>query len=139
MSKSENQMATIYLADDDDAIRKKVLKAKTDNGPTEMNSAKPEYIENVFLLMKLVSSEQVPVALSPGAERSVRRGDRFVPDHLHHGVADAHVGRAELGVGHELLGSVGLALDGGTARASDTRGHRIGQNDQRFNDVFRLS
>ena len=59
MSKSENQMATLYLADSDDAIRKKVMKAKTDSGPVEKNSAKPDYIENVFLLMSLVSSEDV--------------------------------------------------------------------------------
>jgi len=59
MSKSENQMATLYLADSDDMIRKKVMKAKTDSGPTEKNSTKPDYIENVFLLMKLVSSEDV--------------------------------------------------------------------------------
>jgi tryptophanyl-tRNA synthetase len=59
MSKSENQMATLYLADDDDTIRKKVMKAKTDSGPTENNSAKPGYIENLFLLMKLVSNEDV--------------------------------------------------------------------------------
>jgi tryptophanyl-tRNA synthetase len=57
MSKSENQYATLYLSDDDDLIRKKVMKAKTDSGPTEMNSQKPDYIENIFLLMKLVSSE----------------------------------------------------------------------------------
>lgn len=59
MSKSENQLATIYLADDDDLIRKKVMKAKTDAGPTEMNSTKPDYIENIFLLMKLVSTDEV--------------------------------------------------------------------------------
>ncbi|MEP7229386.1 MAG: tryptophan--tRNA ligase [Ginsengibacter sp.] len=58
MSKSENQMATLYLADDDDIIRKKVMKAKTDSGPTEKNSSKPGYIENLFLLKKLVSSEE---------------------------------------------------------------------------------
>jgi len=57
MSKSENQNATLYLADEDDVIRKKVMKAKTDSGPTELNSAKPDYIENIFLLMKLVSAE----------------------------------------------------------------------------------
>ena len=57
MSKSENQYATLYLSDDDDVIRKKVMKAKTDSGPTEQNSAKPDYIENIFLLMKLVSTE----------------------------------------------------------------------------------
>jgi tryptophanyl-tRNA synthetase len=59
MSKSENQMATLYLADDDDMIRKKVMKAKTDGGPTENNSVKPDYIDNVFGLMKLVSTDEV--------------------------------------------------------------------------------
>ncbi len=59
MSKSENQMATLYLADDDDTIRKKVMKAKTDGGPAEKNSVKPPYIENLFLLMKLVSADDV--------------------------------------------------------------------------------
>jgi tryptophanyl-tRNA synthetase len=59
MSKSENQYATLYLADDDDLIRKKVMKAKTDAGPTEPNMVKPDYIENIFLLLKLVSSPDV--------------------------------------------------------------------------------
>ncbi len=59
MSKSENQMATLYLADTDDIIRKKVMKAKTDGGPTEQNSAKPDFIENIFLLMRLVSTDDV--------------------------------------------------------------------------------
>lgn len=56
MSKSENQMATIYLADDDEMIRKKVMKAKTDAGPTEPNMPKPDYIQNIFQLMQLVSN-----------------------------------------------------------------------------------
>ncbi len=59
MSKSENQMATLYLADDDEMIRKKVMKAKTDGGPIENNSSKPPYIKNIFLLMSLVSSKDV--------------------------------------------------------------------------------
>ncbi|MBO9660117.1 MAG: tryptophan--tRNA ligase [Chitinophagaceae bacterium] len=59
MSKSENQNATLYLSDTDDDIRKKIMKAKTDGGPTEPNSVKPDYIENIFLLMKLASSEDV--------------------------------------------------------------------------------
>lgn len=59
MSKSENQNATLYLSDDDESIRKKVMKAKTDNGPATPNSAKPDYIENIFLLMNLVSSPEV--------------------------------------------------------------------------------
>lgn len=57
MSKSENQAATLYLADDDDAIRRKVMKAVTGNAPLEINSKKPEAIENIFALMKLVSTE----------------------------------------------------------------------------------
>jgi len=57
MSKSENQYATLYLSDDDELIRKKVTRAKTDTGPTQKNSAKPDYIENLFLLMKLVGTE----------------------------------------------------------------------------------
>jgi tryptophanyl-tRNA synthetase len=57
MSKSENQYATLYLSDDDELIRKKVMRAKTDTGPTQKNSAKPDYIENLFLLMKLVGAE----------------------------------------------------------------------------------
>lgn len=59
MSKSENQYATLYLSDDDEIIRKKVMKAKTDSGPTEQNATKPEYIENIFGLMKLVSAADV--------------------------------------------------------------------------------
>ena len=59
MSKSENQMATLFLADEDDIIRKKVMKTKTDSGPTELNAPKPDYIENIFALMKLVSAEEV--------------------------------------------------------------------------------
>lgn len=59
MSKSENQMSTLYLNDGDDLIRKKVMKAKTDAGPQEENSPKPDYIENLFTLLKLVSSSDV--------------------------------------------------------------------------------
>ena len=58
MSKSENQYATIYLSDDDEMIRKKVMRAKTDSGPTQPNSEKPEYIDNLFLLMFLVSGKE---------------------------------------------------------------------------------
>jgi tryptophanyl-tRNA synthetase len=56
MSKSENQYATIFLSDPDDLIRKKIMKAKTDAGPSAPNMPKPDYIENIFLLMKLVSA-----------------------------------------------------------------------------------
>jgi tryptophanyl-tRNA synthetase len=59
MSKSENQNATIYLSDDDALIRSKVKKAKMDSGPKEMNSAKSMEVENIFSLLRLVSTEEV--------------------------------------------------------------------------------
>ncbi len=76
MSKSENQAATIYLADDDDSIRKKVMKAKTDAGPTEKNSIMPDYIENIFALMNLVSSQdKIDKYTADFNEASIRYGD----------------------------------------------------------------
>ncbi len=59
MSKSENQLATLYLADDDEMIRKKVMKSKTDSGPLSPGTPMPDFIENLFLLMKLVSAPEV--------------------------------------------------------------------------------
>ncbi|MFM8255113.1 MAG: tryptophan--tRNA ligase [Bacteroidota bacterium] len=76
MSKSENNLATLYLADDDETIRKKVMKAKTDAGPTAPNTPKPDYIENLFLLMELVSE---PATINSFEEAyrgcSIRYGD----------------------------------------------------------------
>ena len=59
MSKSENQMATIYLSDSDDLILKKLRKAQTDQGPTEPGQAKPDFIQNLFTLASLVSEPAV--------------------------------------------------------------------------------
>ncbi|MFT3904335.1 MAG: tryptophan--tRNA ligase [Niabella sp.] len=59
MSKSENQNATLYLMDTDEQIRKKIMKAKTDAGPTEPHQEKPDYIVNIFDLMRLVCEQEV--------------------------------------------------------------------------------
>lgn len=76
MSKSENQLATLYLADSDEMIVKKVMKAKTDSGPTEPNSTKPDYIENIFQLMRLVSSADVVLHFEKAFnECNIRYGD----------------------------------------------------------------
>jgi tryptophanyl-tRNA synthetase len=76
MSKSENQYATLYLADDDDLIRKKVMKAKTDSGPTEPNSSMPDYIQNLFQLMSLVSDESTTNKFREDFDKaSIRYGD----------------------------------------------------------------
>ncbi len=59
MSKSEHQMNTIYLNDEDELITKKIMKAKTDQGPISNNSEMPEYIRGLFTLLGLVSSPEV--------------------------------------------------------------------------------
>lgn len=53
MGKSEGNC--VYLVDDEKTLRKKVMAAVTDQGPTEMNMTKPEPIENLFTIMKIVS------------------------------------------------------------------------------------
>jgi tryptophanyl-tRNA synthetase len=58
MGKSEGEGNAIYLADEPEAIRKKVMKAVTDSGPTEPNQEKPEVIQNIFQLMNVVSSKE---------------------------------------------------------------------------------
>lgn len=76
MSKSENQYATLYLSDEDELIRKKVMKAKTDSGPAVPNSAKPDYIENIFLLMKLVSAPETVASFEADYNNcTIRYGD----------------------------------------------------------------
>jgi tryptophanyl-tRNA synthetase len=59
MSKSEQQMNTVYLNDEDELITRKIMKAKTDSGPTVPNSEKPEYIEGLFTLLSLVSAPEI--------------------------------------------------------------------------------
>jgi tryptophanyl-tRNA synthetase len=56
MGKSEGEGNAIFLADDPKVIRKKVMRAVTDAGPTVPDSPKPEPIENLFSLMKVVST-----------------------------------------------------------------------------------
>ncbi len=56
MGKSEGEGNAIFLADKPEVIRKKVMKAVTDSGPTEMNQNKSEPIENLFILLKVVST-----------------------------------------------------------------------------------
>ncbi len=56
MGKSEGENNAVYLGDSPDVIKKKVMKAVTDAGPTEMNQTKPDIIQNLFDIMKAVSS-----------------------------------------------------------------------------------
>jgi len=56
MGKSEGN--AIYLTDDPKLIRKKVMKAVTDSGPTSHNQEPPEAIQNLFVLMQSVSDAE---------------------------------------------------------------------------------
>jgi tryptophanyl-tRNA synthetase len=55
MSKSDNENSAIFLADAPEVIRKKVMRAVTDAGPTQPNQPKPQPVENLFGLMKVMS------------------------------------------------------------------------------------
>ena len=55
MGKSEGN--AIYLIDEPKVIEKKVMRAVTDSGPTQMNQEKPEPIQNLFTLMSIVSDK----------------------------------------------------------------------------------
>jgi tryptophanyl-tRNA synthetase len=56
MGKSEGN--GIFLVDEPDAIRKKVMRAVTDAGPVEKNSPMAEPIANLFTLLEVVSTPQ---------------------------------------------------------------------------------
>ena len=58
MGKSEGEGNAIFLSDEPDAIRKKVMRAVTDSGPIVPNSIKPEPIANLFQIMTVVSTPE---------------------------------------------------------------------------------
>jgi len=58
MGKSEGEGNAIFLADSPEVIRKKVMRAVTDQGPDQRNQLKPEPIENLFTLMQAVSAPE---------------------------------------------------------------------------------
>lgn len=56
MGKSEGEANAVYLSDPPEVIRKKVMRAVTDAGPTVENQEKPSEIQNLFDLMNVVSA-----------------------------------------------------------------------------------
>lgn len=58
MGKSEGEGNAIFLSDEPEVIRKKVMKAVTDSGPTAPNQERPDVIQNIFQLMKVVSAPE---------------------------------------------------------------------------------
>jgi tryptophanyl-tRNA synthetase len=76
MSKSENENATLYLNDSDEQIINKLKKAKTDGGPSEPNMPKPDYIQNIFQLLNLVSAADVVAKFDADYNQcNIRYGD----------------------------------------------------------------
>jgi len=55
MSKSDNENSAIFLADPPEVIRKKIMRAVTDSGPTEPGEPKPQPIQNLFNLLEAFS------------------------------------------------------------------------------------
>jgi tryptophanyl-tRNA synthetase len=56
MGKSEGEGNAVYLSDAPEVIRKKVMRAVTDAGPTVENQEKPDAVQNLFDLMTVVSA-----------------------------------------------------------------------------------
>lgn len=74
MGKSEGNC--IYLIDDEKTLRKKVMRAVTDQGPQQPNSPMSEPIANLFTLMELVSTpDTVDHFRKAYADCSIRYGD----------------------------------------------------------------
>ena len=74
MGKSEGNC--IYLVDDEKTLRKKVMRAVTDQGPQTPNSPVTEPIANLFTLMELVSTpDTVQHFRQAYADCSIRYGD----------------------------------------------------------------
>ena len=74
MGKSEGNC--IYLIDDEKTLRKKVMRAVTDEGPKEPNQPVSQPVENLFRLMNLVSSPDVVKFYRDAyADCSIRYGD----------------------------------------------------------------
>ncbi|MDD3859031.1 MAG: tryptophan--tRNA ligase [Bacteroidales bacterium] len=74
MGKSEGN--GIFLADEEAVIRKKIMRAVTDAGPTEPNSKMPEVIANLFTIMDIVSTpDTVKFFKEKYANCEIRYGD----------------------------------------------------------------
>jgi tryptophanyl-tRNA synthetase len=76
MSKSDDESSALYVIDSDDVIEKKIKRAKSDSGPTEMNSPIAAEIMHLFDLLKLFSSkETIEMYEKAYASCSIRYGD----------------------------------------------------------------
>jgi len=76
MGKSEGEAQAIFLSDEPAIIRKKVMRAVTDSGPSTPNAPLADTISHLFQLLELVSTpEVVKYFLDAYAQCSIRYGD----------------------------------------------------------------
>ncbi len=76
MGKSEGEHNALFLSDDDATLKKKIMRAVTDAGPTEPNTPVSEPVENLFKIMELVSKGDVVTHFRNAyADCSIRYGD----------------------------------------------------------------
>ncbi|TAE84800.1 MAG: tryptophan--tRNA ligase, partial [Bacteroidetes bacterium] len=76
MSKSDGDGNVINLVDTPEIIRKKMSKAVTDTGPTEPNTPPTTPVQNLFDIMKLVSTEDTLTHfIQTYANCTIRYGD----------------------------------------------------------------
>ena len=74
MGKSEGN--GVYLIDEPKVLRKKVMRAVTDSGPTAMNSPVSEPVQNLFDIMKVVSApDTLQFYVDKYANCEIRYGD----------------------------------------------------------------
>lgn len=74
MGKSEGNC--IYLVDDPKVLRKKVMRATTDEGPQAPNSPMSEPVANLFTLLELTSKPEIVTSFREAyADCSIRYGD----------------------------------------------------------------
>lgn len=74
MGKSEGNC--LYLIDEEKVLRKKVMRAVTDEGPKEPNQPVSQPVENLFTLLELTSSPEIVNSYRDAyADCSIRYGD----------------------------------------------------------------
>lgn len=59
MGKSEGEGNAVFINDDPEVIRKKVMRAVTDGGPTAENQPKSEAVQNLFTLLYHISGQDI--------------------------------------------------------------------------------
>ena len=76
MSKSAGEADSIYLDDEPEVLRKKIMRAVSDNGPADPGAPKSQPVQNLFDLMALVCQPDVISFYDKAhSEGSIRYGD----------------------------------------------------------------